>query len=100
MVDRAGESAQGAPDAPARERVEVLELGVRNNQYQALDFGEPGVSLGDMDVYSGKAIKDGREVGHGGGSCQVVSVEGDDVPHAVCPGVRANPWAVPLAPPG
>ncbi|MEU7530579.1 hypothetical protein AB0A74_32960 [Saccharothrix sp. NPDC042600] len=71
--------AQGVPEAPARERVEVLELGVRNDQYQALDFGAPGVSLGDMDVYSGQAVKDGREVGYGGGSCQVISVAGEEV---------------------
>ncbi|XVV00457.1 allene oxide cyclase barrel-like domain-containing protein [Actinosynnema sp. CA-248983] len=71
--------AEGATETAARDRVEVLELGVRNEQYQSLDLGTPGLSLGDMDVYSGKAIKDGQVVGHGGGSCQVIHVEGDDV---------------------
>jgi hypothetical protein len=71
--------AEGAPDAPARERVEILELGVQNTQYEALDLGKPGPSLGDTDVYSGNAIKDGRKVGRGGGSCQVIQLEGDSV---------------------
>lgn len=71
--------AEGAPETAARDRVEILELGVRNEQYEALDLGKPGLSLGDMDVYSGKAIKDGRVVGHGGGSCQVIHVDGDNV---------------------
>ncbi|MFD4656120.1 hypothetical protein ACFWP2_10885 [Kitasatospora sp. NPDC058444] len=66
-------------DAPRRGRVEVLELKVQNDQYEALDLGAAGPSLGDMDVYSGTAVQDGRSVGRGGGSCQVVQVEGEDI---------------------
>ncbi|MFI6868570.1 hypothetical protein [Nocardia sp. NPDC050406] len=61
------------------DEVDILELAVENTQYQALDLGQPGPSLGDMDVYSGNAIQDGRRVGQGGGSCQVLYVEGDKV---------------------
>ncbi|WP_373862522.1 hypothetical protein [Nocardia lijiangensis] len=32
-----------------------------------------------MDVYSGNAIRDGRKVGQGGGSCQTLHVDGDRV---------------------
>ena len=32
-----------------------------------------------MDVYSGNAIKDGRKVGRGGGSCQVIHVDGENI---------------------
>ncbi|MFD3536895.1 hypothetical protein [Streptomyces sp. NPDC058661] len=64
---------------PERERVEVLELKVRNDQYTAADLGPAGPSLGDMDVYSGTAVRDGRSVGRGGGSCQVIHVEGEEL---------------------
>ncbi|WP_280358497.1 allene oxide cyclase barrel-like domain-containing protein [Nocardia otitidiscaviarum] len=64
---------------PAKEQVEVIELQVQNTQYEALDLGPAGLSLGDMDVYSGNAIQDGRTVGQGGGSCQTLHIEGDRV---------------------
>lgn len=64
---------------PAEEQVEVIELQVQNTQYAALDLGPAGLSLGDMDVYSGNAIQDGRQVGQGGGSCQTLHVDGDRV---------------------
>jgi hypothetical protein len=60
-------------------RTEVLEVDVVNDQYAALDLGDAGVSVGDQDVFSGTAVKDGREVGRGGGSCQVTRVDGDEV---------------------
>ncbi|MEU3839341.1 hypothetical protein AB0E88_04845 [Streptomyces sp. NPDC028635] len=63
-------------DAPGGDRVEVIELAIHNDQYAAADLGPAGPSLGDMDVYSGTAVKDGRTVGRGGGSCQVVRIEG------------------------
>jgi hypothetical protein len=63
----------------AGDQVEVLELEVENDQYAALDLGQAGVSVGDMDVYSGNAIKDGRKVGRGGGACQVIHVDGDNI---------------------
>lgn len=56
--------------------VEVLELKVQNDQHTPTDLAPSGPSLGDMDVYSGIAVEDGRRVGHGGGTCQVVRVEG------------------------
>lgn len=61
------------------DQAEVLELKVENDQYAALDLNQAGVSLGDMDVYSGNAIKDGRKVGRGGGSCQVTHVDGGNI---------------------
>lgn len=66
-------------DAPERGRVEVLELKVRNDQYAATDLGPAGPSLGDMDVYSGTALQDGRDVGRGGGTCQVIHIEGEEL---------------------
>ncbi|MEU4119801.1 hypothetical protein AB0F71_35545 [Kitasatospora sp. NPDC028055] len=66
-------------DAPRRGRVEVLELQVRNDQYEALDLGPAGPGLGDQDVYSGGTVQDGREVGRGGGTCQVVQIHGAEV---------------------
>ncbi|MET8546261.1 hypothetical protein ABZW03_37395 [Kitasatospora sp. NPDC004799] len=76
-----GVAAVGTADAdsPRRGRVEVLELKVQNDQYEALDLGPVGPSLGDMDVYSGTAVQDGRSVGRGGGSCQVVQIDGGGV---------------------
>ncbi|MEU6881470.1 hypothetical protein [Streptomyces sp. NPDC046712] len=64
---------------PKTGRVEVLELKVQNDQYTAADLGPAGPSLGDMDVYSGTAIKDGHNVGRGGGSCQVIHVKGEEL---------------------
>ncbi|MER7583868.1 hypothetical protein [Kitasatospora sp. NPDC097691] len=62
-------------DTPRRAHVEVLELEVHNGQYEAVDLGPAGPSLGDLDVYSGTTVKDGRTVGRGGGSCQVVQTD-------------------------
>ncbi|MCP9622163.1 hypothetical protein FOH10_32445 [Nocardia otitidiscaviarum] len=73
------DTATGEADPPADAQVEVLELGVENDQYASLDLGQPGVSVGDMDVYFGNAIQDGRRVGRGGGSCQVIHVDGENV---------------------
>jgi hypothetical protein len=66
-------------ERPAEEQVEVIELQVQNTRYEALDLGPAGLSLGDMDVFSGNAIQDGRKVGQGGGSCQTLQVDGDQV---------------------
>ncbi|MER7765668.1 hypothetical protein [Kitasatospora sp. NPDC096140] len=62
-------------DTPRRSHVEVLELKIHNEQYQAVDLAPAGPSLGDLDVYSGTALKDGRSVGRGGGSCQVIQAD-------------------------
>jgi hypothetical protein len=72
-------AAESETGRPAQEQVEVLELAVENTQYQALDLGPAGVSLGDMEAYSGNAIRDGRKVGQGGGSCQTLHVDGEKV---------------------
>lgn len=69
----------GETDTPEGDQVEVLELKVENDQYAALDLNRTGVSVGDMDVYSGNAISDGRKVGRGGGSCQVIHVDGASI---------------------
>ncbi|MHC3392239.1 allene oxide cyclase barrel-like domain-containing protein [Streptomyces lavendulocolor] len=76
-----GGSAVGSANAgPARKGgVEILELEVRNDQYTAVDLGPEGPSLGDTDVYSGTAVKDGKAVGRGGGTCQVVHVKGAEL---------------------
>ncbi|MFD9687140.1 hypothetical protein [Kitasatospora sp. NPDC059088] len=66
-------------DAPRPGRVEVLELKLQNDQYETVDVGPAGPSLGDQDVYSGGTVQDGRTVGRGGGSCQVVQVHGAEV---------------------
>ncbi|MFI9052259.1 hypothetical protein [Streptomyces sp. NPDC053427] len=66
-------------DTPERGRAEVLELKIQNDQHTATDLGPAGPSLGDMDVYSGTAITDGRRVGRGGGSCQVVHIDGEEL---------------------
>ncbi|MDX3548296.1 allene oxide cyclase barrel-like domain-containing protein [Streptomyces europaeiscabiei] len=66
-------------DTPERRQVEVLELKVQNDQYAYTDLDPKGPSLGDTYVYSGTAIKDGRSVGHGGGSCQVIHIKGDEL---------------------
>jgi hypothetical protein len=72
----AGPSETGAQPG---DQTEVLELKVENDQYAALDLNQAGVSVGDMDVYSGNAIKDGRKVGRGGGSCQATHVDGENI---------------------
>jgi len=64
-------------DTPHGKQPEVLELQIRNEQYAANDVSPEGPSLGDTYVFSGAAVKDGRTVGRGGGTCQVVHIEGD-----------------------
>ncbi|MDG4857860.1 hypothetical protein P8605_06765 [Streptomyces sp. T-3] len=64
-------------DTPHKGRVEILELDIKNDQYAHTDLAPKGPSLGDMDVYSGTAVRDGRSVGRGGGSCQVVHIDGE-----------------------
>ncbi|MCX0275157.1 dirigent protein [Nocardia zapadnayensis] len=61
------------------DRTEILELEVANDQYAALDLDRPGASVGDMDVFSGNAVIDGRKVGRGGGSCQTIHVDGETI---------------------
>ncbi|WP_280294329.1 allene oxide cyclase barrel-like domain-containing protein [Nocardia abscessus] len=69
----------GQAQTTAADQVEVLEVKVENDQYAAPDLDCAGMSVGDMDVFSGNALRDGRKVGHGGGSCQVIHVDGERV---------------------
>ena len=66
-------------DTPEGRQVEVLELEVQNDQYAFTDLDPKGPSLGDTYVYSGTAIGDGRSVGRGGGSCQVIHIDGEEL---------------------
>jgi hypothetical protein len=72
-------AARSEAETQAGDQVEVLEIEVENDQYAALDLDRAGVSVGDMDVYSGNAIMDGRKVGQGGGSCQVTHIDGENI---------------------
>jgi hypothetical protein len=64
-------------EEPAADQVEVLDLKVGIDQSAVLDLDRAGASLGDLYVYSGSAVQDGRTVGRGGGSCRVIHLEGD-----------------------
>ncbi|GAB3900221.1 hypothetical protein GCM10029964_087260 [Kibdelosporangium lantanae] len=64
----------GSPSRP--EHPEILELAVENDQYAAPDLPPAGTTVGDLYVYSGWLRKDGRRVGQGGGSCQIIQVDG------------------------
>ncbi|MGW3963968.1 allene oxide cyclase barrel-like domain-containing protein [Amycolatopsis sp. NPDC005003] len=76
-----GLSARAAETGPANRpgQPEILELAVENDQYAAPDLPPAGTSVGDLYVYSGWLLKDGHRVGQGGGSCQVVQVDGAKV---------------------
>jgi hypothetical protein len=72
-----GLSAYGAETSSANSpgHLEILELAVENDQYAAPDLPPAGTSVGDLYVYSGWLRKDGRRVGQGGGSCQIIQVD-------------------------
>jgi hypothetical protein len=74
MLVGSGASAYGAETSSA-EHLEILELAVENDQYAAPDLPPTGTSVGDLYVYSGWLSKDGRRVGQGGGSCQIIQVD-------------------------
>ncbi|MFE6777457.1 hypothetical protein [Streptomyces sp. NPDC057702] len=73
------DGADAHASAPDRNRVEVIDIKLDNEQYADTDLGPKGPSLGDMNAYSGSALRDGRRVGLGAGSCQVVHVDGGKV---------------------
>ncbi|CAM5230001.1 hypothetical protein GCM10010329_80040 [Streptomyces spiroverticillatus] len=75
-VASARADASAAAAAPERTHVEVIELQLQDLQYEAIDLGAAGPSLGDTSVYSGTAVSNGRAVGRGGGSSQVVGLDG------------------------
>lgn len=74
----AGTSKANA-DASKKDRVEVIELQLKDLEYESVDLGEAGPSLGDMSVYCATAVENGRDVGRGAGTSQVVHVGGGKV---------------------
>ncbi|MGW6318132.1 allene oxide cyclase barrel-like domain-containing protein [Streptomyces sp. NPDC055099] len=66
-------------DAPKQGRVEVIELQLKDLEYESVDLGKAGPSLGDMSVYCATAVENGRAVGRGAGTSQVVYVGGGKV---------------------
>ncbi|MFC9896421.1 hypothetical protein ACFVMC_22265 [Nocardia sp. NPDC127579] len=66
----------GCADGPTEE---ILELTAATEQYTALDHGEPGNSIGDAYVYSGSLFDNGAKAGTGGGSCEFIHIDGDEV---------------------
>ncbi|WP_447037311.1 allene oxide cyclase barrel-like domain-containing protein [Streptomyces sp. DSM 118878] len=64
-------------DTAKKGRVEVIELQIKDLEYKAVDLGEAGPSLGDMSVYCGTAVENGRKVGVGAGTSQIVYLDGD-----------------------
>ncbi|QEU94496.1 allene oxide cyclase barrel-like domain-containing protein [Streptomyces kanamyceticus] len=73
------DAPRAAADTSQKGRVEVIELRLKDLAYENVDLGKAGPSLGDMSAYSGTAVENGREVGRGAGTSQVVRVDGDDV---------------------
>lgn len=64
---------------PPVPRVEIIEAAALTDQLATPDVGEPGPSIGDSTVFSGGIRQDDREIGHGGGACQNVHIEGDRI---------------------
>lgn len=54
-------------DASKKSRVEVIELQLKDLEYESVDLGKAGPSLGDMSVYCATAVENGRDVGRGPG---------------------------------
>ncbi|MEU7582649.1 hypothetical protein AB0B50_34285 [Streptomyces sp. NPDC041068] len=71
------DSSEAPADSPGKGRVEVMEIQLKDLEYEAVDLGRPGPSLGDMSVYCATAVENGREVGRGAGTSQVVYVKGE-----------------------
>jgi hypothetical protein len=69
----------GCGGTEGADRVEVMEMQVTTDQYTTPDLDPPGPSLGDLYVYSGHAVQDGSRVGQGGGTCQVIQVDGEQI---------------------
>ncbi|WP_436771347.1 hypothetical protein, partial [Yinghuangia sp. YIM S09857] len=76
-----GVFAVGSADAgtPKKDRVETFELQLKDLEYNPIDLGPAGPSLGDMSAYCATAVENGRTVGYGAGTAQVVHVEGGKV---------------------
>ncbi|MET8777637.1 hypothetical protein ABZV58_21755 [Nocardia sp. NPDC004654] len=65
--------------AAPQKRVEIIEAAALTDQLAGADLDKPGASLGDLTVYSGGIHQDGRQIGHGGGACQNVHIEGAEI---------------------
>ncbi|WP_228001080.1 allene oxide cyclase barrel-like domain-containing protein [Nocardia australiensis] len=77
-----GLSACGADSSEAagpKQRVEIIEAAALTDQLAAPDLDKPGASIGDLTVFSGGIRQDGREIGHGGGACQNIHIEGNEI---------------------
>ncbi|MFD4994729.1 allene oxide cyclase barrel-like domain-containing protein [Streptomyces buecherae] len=70
-------STSTSTTASEKARVDVIDIKLKNEQHAVTDLGPAGPSLGDYNSFSGRAIRDGREVGLGAGSCKTVHIEGD-----------------------
>ncbi|MBC3986704.1 hypothetical protein H8N01_30015 [Streptomyces sp. AC536] len=70
-------STNTSTTASEKARVDVVDIKLKNEQHAVTDLGPAGPSLGDYNSFSGRAIRDGREVGLGAGSCKTVHIEGD-----------------------
>ncbi|MGW2231856.1 allene oxide cyclase barrel-like domain-containing protein [Streptomyces formicae] len=66
-----------AADTSGKDRAEVIELQIKDLEYQAIDVGPTGPGPGDMSVFCGTAVENGRTVGRGAGTSQIVSVDGE-----------------------
>ncbi|QIS15066.1 allene oxide cyclase barrel-like domain-containing protein [Nocardia arthritidis] len=73
----------GAPRVSANPKPATLTLEVKNDQVARHDFGNPGLDVGDMDVFSDILSVDGNVVGHDGGACFFTNIAPDS-PTAYC----------------
>ena len=70
-----GVLVSGTADAAAHGKgTHTLRIVAQQNQFQILDLGTPGFSLGDEFVFSETLFRRGREVGVSGGVCTGTSV--------------------------
>lgn len=63
---------------------EPITVHVENDQVATHDFGEPGLDVGDVDVFSDKLSRDGVQVGYDGGVCWFTNIAGPDHPITHC----------------
>ncbi|KUF16828.1 allene oxide cyclase barrel-like domain-containing protein [Streptomyces silvensis] len=71
-----GSAAADTSDTSAKDRTEVIELQMRDLEQKALDLGPKGPSLGDMSIFCATVVENGRTVGRGAGTAQVVYLDG------------------------
>ena len=79
-----GSSGQGAaPTASGQQTIRVIAVFTEFDPN--IDVGAPGFSLGDMVVFSGNLLRNGRQVGRVGVVCTFVSTADADRVEAQCP---------------